>query len=99
MAETKGSSLFEGFTEVPTKKELIFDLLAFSGTVAAAFILDWKPADIVWGAWIASLLTGMSFYFVVIFKLMGDKAKGIHLKEEEGSGPGCLPGWDRCSLR
>lgn len=82
--------LFEDLDKPPDWKEITFSLIAFTGTVIAAFIEDWKAADIIWGSWLASLLVGMSFFFVLTFKLMKDKARGIHLKEEEGSGPGCL---------
>ena len=86
----KKTPLFEDFNTPPSLRELIVSLIAFALTVTVAFIQDWKAADIVWAAWLASLLIGMSFYFVMVFKLMKDKSKGIHLKEEEGSGPGCL---------
>lgn len=90
MTKKKRNPLFEDLDTPPTWKELVFSLAAFTWTVIAAFIQDWKAADIVWAAWLASLLIGMSFFFVMIIKLMKDKARGIQLKAEEGSGPGCL---------
>lgn len=90
MIKKRQNFLFEDLDKVPSLKELAFSLIAFILTVIIALIADWKAADIVWGAWLASLLIGLSFFFIIVFKIMKDKAKGIHLTEEEGSGPGCL---------
>ncbi len=90
MAEKKESVMFEDFKRVPTKSELLFDLVAFSLALAAAIIQDWRAADIVWAAWLSSLLVGLSFYVIITIKMMGDKARGVELEAEKGSGPGCL---------
>jgi hypothetical protein len=74
----------------PSLWELMLSLLAFAGTAIVAVLQDWQAADIIWAAWFSSLFIGMSFFLVMTFKLMGDKARGIELKEEKGSGPGCL---------
>jgi len=90
LTKKRQNFLLEDLDKVPSLQELAFSLISFVWTVIIALIADWKAADIVWGAWLASLLLGLSYFFIIIFKLMKDKAKGIHLKEEEGSGPGCL---------
>jgi hypothetical protein len=90
MMTTKTREPLFDFDTPPTLKELVFSLIGFAVTVTFALIEDWKAADIVWAAWLSSLLVGLSFFFVMTFKIIRDKAKGIHLKEEEGSGPGCL---------
>jgi hypothetical protein len=87
---TKSREPLFDFDTPPTRKELVFGLIGFAVTVTFALMEDWKAADIVWAAWLSSLLVGLSFFFVMTFKLLHDKAKGVRLKEEEGSGPGCL---------
>ena len=90
MAVKKSSWFFDEFSRIPDWKELVFDLAAFIGIAIMAVIQDWKATDIVWAAWLSSLLTGLSFFLVIIIKITSDKVRGINTEEEKGSGPGCL---------
>lgn len=49
------------------KKELVRDLIAFVGTVAAVMFFDWKAKDVIWGLWICSLSFGYTTIVVTIF--------------------------------
>lgn len=82
--------LFDDIEVPPDRKEIITSLAAFALTVVVALFEDWKAADIVWASWLSSLLVGLSFYLIMTVKLLRDKSRGARLKEEEGSGPGCL---------
>ncbi len=82
----KKSSLFD-FSTPPTKWELTLDLIAFIGTVVAAYIQDWKAADVVWAAWIASLLIGLSFFLLLAGKSIIDKAHAKPSEPEEEEDP------------
>ncbi|MBN1411106.1 MAG: hypothetical protein JW969_09690 [Spirochaetales bacterium] len=90
MAGKVRNFFFEDLETPPNWKELVLDLAAFIWILVIALLQDWKAADVVWAAWLGSLIIGLSFYFVMTIKLSRDKARGVHLKEEEGSGPGCL---------
>lgn len=70
---------------VPTRKELLTDLVAFGVTVVAAVFLDWEAADIVWASWITSLLTGLSFFLIMSVKMLWDYAmRPPHASANEG---------------
>lgn len=90
MAAKKSNRFFDKFSSIPDWKELVSDLIAFIWIVIMALIQDWKAEDIVWAAWLSSLLIGLSFFLVIIIKTTSDKARGINVKEEKGSRPGCL---------
>ncbi len=82
--------LLRDYKRVPTPKELAVSLAGFGITVVIAFIEDWRAADIIWAAWLASLLVGLSFYLVLTAGLIIDKARGKQLAADRGSSPGCL---------
>ncbi len=90
MAVKKSNWFFNEFNRIPDRKELVSDLVAFIWIVIMAMVQDWKAEDIVWAAWLSSLLTGLSFFLVITVKITSDKVRGINTKEEKGSSPGCL---------
>lgn len=90
MAAKKSNWFFDEFNRIPGWKELVSDLIAFVWIVIMAIVQDWKASDIVWAAWLASLLTGLLFFLAITVKMTLDKARGISMKEEKGSSPGCL---------
>lgn len=49
------------------KRELIRDLVAFAGTLAAVIFFEWKAKDVIWGLWVCSLTFGYSTIVVTIF--------------------------------
>jgi len=75
---------------VPTRRELQLDLLAFLGTLVAAIVQGWRASDIIWASWIASLLTGLSFFLILSFKMLQDYTSGGSAKEpsEKKTGAG-----------
>jgi hypothetical protein len=46
------------------RKEFIFNLLSFAGTIIIAVREDWQTRDIIWCLWISSLILGYSFIVV-----------------------------------
>lgn len=52
---------------VEAKKELLRDLIAFVGTVAAVVFFEWKAKDVIWGLWVCSLTFGYTTIVVTIF--------------------------------
>ena len=46
----------------------VVDLVSFSGTVLAAYLLHWRATDIIWGLWTSSLFVGYSTLMVGIIR-------------------------------
>ena len=52
-----------------TRWSALFDLLAFAGTVVAAYVLRWQASDVIWGLWTSSLFVG---YATIVTGIMRD---------------------------
>jgi hypothetical protein len=83
MSPKKQKSVLFDFSTPPTRGELILDLCAFIGTVIAALIQGWKAADVVWAAWLASLLIGLSFFLILAGRLIIDQSRKDSSEPEE----------------
>lgn len=60
-------------TRSPSRRDVLSALAGFTVTVVAAVASGWQAADLVWGLWISSLITG---YWLMLLATFGSLAEG-----------------------